>query len=172
MAQGSGRRAQGATGHRRKDRRGVESLKQNKMEKEEATGGFYDDTFATPGEFDSEAVTDFDAEKEKFWKCPSCHQLVEMEFAVCWNCQTAMPEVVEHPVKEELIVQNASENKFNPVRNGLMLVVGGIVIGLLGMERDYFKHLHWGRFIIGGFAIITGIALIISGRSSKSKIKD
>ena len=142
------------------------------MDKEEQTGGFYDDTFTTAGEFDSEAVTDFDAEKEKFWKCPSCHQLVEMEFAVCWNCQTAMPEVVEHPVKEEVIEQSASENTFNPVRKGFSLVIGGIVIGLLGLERDYFKMLHWGRFIIGGVIVISGIALIISGSSSKSKTKD
>jgi hypothetical protein len=141
------------------------------MEKEEATGGFYDDTFEKEGEFNSEAVTDFDAEKEKFWKCPSCHQLVEMEFAVCWNCQTPMPEVVEHPVEEEIIKQNASENMFNPVRKGFLLIGGGILIGLLGMERDYFKHLHWGRFIIGAIAVIAGIALIISGISSKSQTK-
>lgn len=111
-------------------------------------------------------------ETEKYWVCPSCKKLVGVEFAVCWSCQADTPVNLEHPDKEDLIKDQASDNIFRPVRKGFLLVVGGIVIGLLGMERDYFKHLHWGRFIIGGLAVIIGIGLIIVNSSSKSKTKD
>ncbi len=104
-----------------------------------------------------------ETEAEKYWICPSCKKFVGKEFAVCWNCQAETPVNLEHPTEEDLIKDQASENNFNPVRKGFLLVIGGIVIGLLGMEKDYFKHLHWGRFIIGGIIVISGIALIISG---------
>ena len=108
-----------------------------------------------------------EAETEKYWICPTCKKLVGIEFDVCWSCQAEIPESLEHPDKDALNKDQISENYFNPVRKGFLMVIGGTVIGLLGMERDYFKMLHWGRFIIGALVVICGIALIISGFSSK-----
>jgi hypothetical protein len=107
------------------------------------------------------------AEAEKYWICPSCKKLVGIEFAVCWSCQAETPINLEHPDKEDIIKDRASENIFKPVRTGFSLVAGGLFVGLLGFERDYFRHLHWGRFLIGALALIVGIALIIFGLSPK-----
>lgn len=30
----------------------------------------------------------FDSEPRETWKCPTCGELVEADFDLCWNCQT------------------------------------------------------------------------------------
>jgi hypothetical protein len=113
-----------------------------------------------------ESYETFEAETEKYWICPSCKKLVGVEFAVCWSCQGESPVDIEHPTKEDIIKDQASESIFNPVGKGFLMVIGGTVIGLFGMEKDYFNYLHWGRFIIGAIVVIVGIALIITGSST------
>jgi hypothetical protein len=116
-------------------------------------------------DFENEA--EFEAEKEKFRKCPSCNQLVGIEFDVCWNCQTGIPENAEHPDRQDIIKERAMGKKFSPVRSGLMLIGGGVFVGLLGLEKDYFLHYHYGRFVFGTLIILFGLVIIIFGRSIK-----
>jgi hypothetical protein len=33
-----------------------------------------------------------DAEPRNAWKCPTCGELVEADFELCWNCQTPRKE--------------------------------------------------------------------------------
>jgi hypothetical protein len=125
------------------------------------------DDFATEGELE--------AEKEKYWKCPKCNQLVEMEFGVCWNCQAEIPDTIIHPDKEEIIKQSAGERSFNPVKTGFICIILGAIVCLLTISRGYafddYWHFHYGRFIYGILAVIVGIGFLIFGIFFKSKLK-
>lgn len=116
---------------------------------------------------------ELEAEKEKFWKCPKCGELVEMEFAVCWKCQGEVPETIEHPDKDEIIKQRSGERSFNPVKIGFTSLILGALICLLTLFRGdsygFFKHLHYEDYVIGGLAILSGIGFIIYGLFFKSK---
>jgi len=114
-------------------------------------------------EFESES--ELEAEKEKFWKCPKCNQLVGMEFSVCWNCQTNIPDIVEHPDREEIIKEVADRGKANPVKAGFYLIGGGIFVILLDQLCTYthipFFFTHIGGFVLGGFMVLSGIVVIV-----------
>lgn len=117
--------------------------------------------------------TELEAEREKFWKCPNCGELVEMEFGVCWKCQGEVPETIEHPDKEEIIKQRAGERSYNPVKIGSTLLILGALICLLtwfrGDSYGFFKHLHYEDYAIGGIAMLAGIGFLIYGLFFKSK---
>jgi hypothetical protein len=120
-------------------------------------------------DFKNEA--EIEAEKEKYWKCPSCNQLVEMEFGVCWNCKAEIPETVEHPDTEEIIKERTAKNTFNPIKSGFILIGTGILVGLLGFVRTYYSHFRYGRFVFGAFIFLIGTVFVISGLFFKSKLK-
>jgi hypothetical protein len=116
---------------------------------------------------------ELEAEREKFWKCPKCGELVEMEFGVCWKCQGEVPETIEHPDKDEILKQRSGERSFNPVKIGFTSLILGALICLLTLFRGdsygFFKHLHYEDYVIGGLAILAGIGFIIYGLFFKSK---
>jgi len=116
---------------------------------------------------------ELETEREKFWKCPKCGELVEMEFGVCWKCQGEVPETIEHPDKEEIIKQLKDEKSFNPLNIGTTSLIVGVVICLLNWWRGdtygFFKHLHYEDYAIGGIAILAGIGFITYHFFFKSK---
>ena len=74
----------------------------------EAFGGYLNDSVnalfeGTEEEFADEDEINVEEEKEKYWKCPKCSELVEMQFDTCWNCQSERPEVIVHPDEKEVI---------------------------------------------------------------------
>lgn len=117
-----------------------------------------------------------EAEREKLWKCPSCHQLVDMELAVCWNCQAEMPEIAEHPVMEEVIKERSEYNNYGPVKAGFILIGGGVLVTLLAFARSHsisaMQPIYFGRLVFGGFFILLGLVFIIDGIFFKSKLKE
>jgi len=119
-----------------------------------------------------ESEVDLEAEKEKYWKCPSCNQMVAMEFGICWNCQTEIPEVIEHPDKQDVIKELAVKKTFNPFKTGLMLIGAGILVAILEQFRGHSSFFNF-RFdyvgiIFGSIFAMIGIAMIVYGMIDNS----
>jgi hypothetical protein len=130
-----------------------------------------DTFFAGPPDFKDEV--EMEEEKTKYWKCPSCCNLVGMEFGVCWNCQTEIPAVIEHPDTDEIIKEKASQREYSPIKTGFILIGGGIFVSLLAYFRGYtysgVKFFFYGRLVFAGFFILLGISFLIYGLISKPK---
>lgn len=110
-------------------------------------------------------IEQIEAQKEKFWKCPGCSELVDINMAVCWNCQTPVPDKIEHPGTEDIKKELRTSKPFNPILTGFTLI---IVAGLIVL-RGSFRHSHHGDWL-DGFTIffvvivlVPGIALVIYG---------
>lgn len=117
-------------------------------------------------------LTDEELEKEagKFWKCPKCGEMVDMELAVCWNCEAVTPETVEHPGIEEVRKSISVRRPFSFSRTGLGLMIGGIVVFVNGFDTfSAFHHTHYGRFVFGGFFFLMGLFFLGYGLFNKSK---
>jgi hypothetical protein len=122
-------------------------------------------------EDDLEDDVNLEAEKEKYWKCPVCNQLVSMELGVCWNCQAEIPQTIEHPDNQEIIKEIASNKSFSPGKVGLIAIFTGIVIGAGGQFR-HSMHSHslfndsdidYISWIFGGLFALFGIGVMIYG---------
>jgi hypothetical protein len=120
-----------------------------------------------------EAIEDeveIEAEKEKYWKCPVCNQLVEMEFGVCWNCQSESPQMIEHPDTEEIIKEIASKKSFSPAKAGLSVIAGGVLISVAGQFRHHHHSLFFDSdidfisLVFGGLVVLFGIGIMIYGK--------
>jgi hypothetical protein len=80
----------------------------------EAIGDYVNGSENAPADETDEEVADeyeinIDEEKEKYWKCQGCSELVEVVFDVCWNCQSERPEVIVHPDAKEVIKEIREE---------------------------------------------------------------
>lgn len=117
------------------------------------------------GEYPSES--EMEAERRKFWKCPECNQLVEMEFDACWNCQAEIPVVVEHPAKVEIINEKLSEGTGSIIKSGFYLTGAGLLIILYEVSHpyltDFVRHTHLIGIIFGGFFAAIGLAIVVYG---------
>jgi hypothetical protein len=134
----------------------------------------YNDIFEEPF-IEKEIVTESELETEtaKYWKCPTCDKLVGMEFKVCLNCNTKVPDTIVHPAKEEIIRQIKIKKSFNPVRSGLIITGIGIVVVLLAFSMGYSFDDYWSfyfiDFLIGIFGIMAGLVSVIYGLFFYSK---
>jgi hypothetical protein len=99
--------------------------------------------------------SEIEEEKEKYWKCPFCSQLVDMDLAVCWNCQAEMPKNFEHPDKEEIIKELAYSKPFSFTSTGFGLAGAGILMGLLA-----FIHHHGHNFGLEFDPVLLGIGVV------------
>jgi hypothetical protein len=128
----------------------------------------YNDIFEEPF-IEKEIVTEAEVESEidKYWKCPTCNQLVGIEFNVCLNCNTKIPETIVHPAKEEVIRKIKIKKSYNPVRSGLILAGIGIGMVLLtlswGDSFDDFWSFNYFEFFFGIIGILAGLGLFIYG---------
>jgi hypothetical protein len=110
---------------------------------------------------------EIEAEKEKYWKCPKCNEMVGMEFGVCWNCAAEVPEVIEHPDVKEVLKERTMVKRYTPLGIGLRLIVAGVFIIVIDFFRHY-DHIsnfrtHIGGYIFGGIFILVGLAFLIYG---------
>lgn len=119
------------------------------------------------------AVTDaeLEAEKEKFWKCPACHELVSIDLSVCWNCQASIPDQIEHPGKEEVLKEVKAQKSFDPMKTGLSLAGGGVIIILLTFARGHsitdFWHFRYLTLLLGVASLIFGLGIMIFKKFKK-----
>lgn len=120
---------------------------------------------------DLDPGVNLEAEKEKYWKCPVCNQIVSVEMGVCWNCQAEVPQTIEHPDNQEIIKEVASKKPMSPGKVGLISIFTGIVIGAGGQLR-HSMHGHslfidsdidYISWIFGGLFAVFGIGVIIYG---------
>jgi len=115
---------------------------------------------------------EIEAEREKYWKCPNCSEMVGIEFGVCWNCAAEVPELLEHPDTKEVLEEITPRRHYTPLSIGFRLMGAGVIIIVL----DFFRHnsygsAHWTHFagyIFGGVFIVMGLAFILYSTFSKS----
>jgi rubrerythrin len=100
-------------------------------------------------------------EAGKYWKCPKCGEMVDMELAVCWNCEAETPETVEHPGIEEVRKNLSVKKPFGFSKTGFILIICGILTFINGFDTfSFHHHTHYGRFVFGGFFILVGLFFV------------
>lgn len=111
--------------------------------------------------------SEIEEEKKKYWKCPFCSQLVEMDLNVCWNCQAEMPKNIVHPDKEEVIKEIAFKKPVSFTATGFSLIGAGVVMGLASFlhHHGYNFGLEFDPVVLGlgGLSVIFGIIVLIIG---------
>jgi hypothetical protein len=116
--------------------------------------------------------SEIEAYKSKYWKCPSCHELVDENMDICWNCQTGKPEIVEHPDKQEIIRELQPVRSFNPYKTGMTLIVCGTGLFVISFFRGYSSSVPWThRYFTMAFSalfIISGLFIAVTGFTDKS----
>jgi hypothetical protein len=119
------------------------------------------------GPDESQIEVDLEAEREKYWKCPTCHENVGMEYAVCWNCQSSIPEEIVHPDPAEIRSELPPKMPPSLVRIGFTLIGTGIFVFALDMFRHYryssYLITHLGGYILSSFFVLLGLGFIIYG---------
>ena len=131
------------------------------------------DLYSDPFE-DEPVLTDEQIEvyKSKFWKCPSCNELIDIDFDICWKCQTEKPEIIQQPDRDEIIRETRIIGDFSPVKTGFILIAGGIGVFLMSFIRHYSRSIPWNQryatLAFSGFFVILGIVFIILRSKFKS----
>lgn len=119
------------------------------------------------GPDESQIEIDLEAEKEKYWKCPNCHENVGMEYAICWNCQSSIPERIVHPDPAEIRSELPPKMPPSLVRIGFTLIGTGIFVFAIDLFRHYryssYLLTHLGGYIVSGFFVLLGLGFIIYG---------
>jgi uncharacterized membrane protein len=114
-----------------------------------------------------------EAEKNKYWKCPHCHQLVEMDFVICWNCQKEQPVNVEHPNNREILEETEKTGNFNSIKTGYSLIACGFLIFIMeSVFSQNFNHIDLYRLVFAILFVLAGIIFIFVGISDKRKNKE
>ncbi len=114
-----------------------------------------------PKEEEQDNEIDIEEAQKHYWKCSKCNELVEMQYDVCWNCQSDMPLDIVHPDKEE-VIKEISENSY-PIKTfglSLVLIIVGIVEIIFGDWRRHSLFNNNERFVFGGILIIAGLGLL------------
>jgi hypothetical protein len=127
------------------------------------------------GPDESQIEIDLEAEREKYWKCPKCNENVGLEYAVCWNCQSSIPEEIVHPDPLEIRSELLPKMPSSLLRIGFTLIGTGIFVFALDMLRHYryssYLLTHIGGYIVSGFFVLTGLGFIIYGAFTEKENK-
>jgi hypothetical protein len=119
------------------------------------------------GPDESQIEIDLETEREKYWKCPKCNENVGMEYAVCWNCQSSIPEQIVHPDPAEIRKELPPGMPSSPVRIGFTLVGSGVLVFVLDLFRHYrhssYLFTHLGGYVVSGFFVLLGLGFIVYG---------
>jgi len=113
-----------------------------------------------------EEILEAEKERHNYWKCPNCHEMVEMDFEICWSCQTEKPVNIEYPERREILSEKNLLDTSNPVKSGFILIAFGILVFLL----EYFwisSHVHLYRLVIAGIMVLAGIVFVLVGIAKK-----
>ncbi|MCX6333699.1 MAG: hypothetical protein NT092_05260 [Bacteroidia bacterium] len=110
---------------------------------------------------------EIEAERKRFWRCPKCHELTEIEEKMCWKCYADKPLNFEHPTTEEIkkhLKINASATPF--VAGGLFLFLGFLAfLRAWVWEFDIIDLIFIGLFLAGSAVLfIYGLYRKISDR--------
>lgn len=140
----------------------LNALRSEEEIRREETDAFLRDILQEDEEISDEKA---EAERALYWKCPNCGENIEMNFAVCWNCNTPVPENPEHPDKEE--IKKELSFRLPPKRSRIGVAL--FVVGLLIMGIEYLRvHFHLGfwrlryiNIVIGGIAAAAGLIILI-----------
>ena len=106
--------------------------------------------------------------KSDYWKCPKCGETVEMNFDICWNCQTSRPTKIEHPATAKIIDYQSNPKKPNIFISGLVLFGLGIFVVILSYSMtlpDFwgFHYLPLGKFLAGIVFMVLGFLFMLFG---------
>jgi hypothetical protein len=115
---------------------------------------------------------EIEAEKQKYWKCPFCNQVVNIESAVCWNCKGERPEKFERPDKQEVIKEFIFHKPKSLNKAGSLMMGSGALMILLGIARKDLLSFHYYDYFLIGLgiiAIIAGFIFFIKGITDKWK---
>lgn len=110
----------------------------------------------------SEISTVTEEEKNKYWKCPVCHKVVDIEYDLCWNCQAEKPFNIEHPNTKEIVEEKVKISTFNPVKSGFIIIATGILVFLIELFVVP-SHIRIYRLIIAVLLILSGLFFVIIG---------
>ncbi len=145
-----------------------ESMKSDKEEWIGRFGEYFGDITKPKAEITDSEIK---VEKLKFWKCPKCNMMVDMNMALCWNCQTKMPEDAGHQGKEEILNELAARNPFNFLKAGRIIIASGIIMIALGIAEmyiyTYMYFYHWGAIAAGAIFVVLGLIFIVHSFSKK-----
>jgi hypothetical protein len=117
---------------------------------------------------------EIDAEKQKYWKCPFCNQVVNIESSVCWNCKGERPENFERPDKAEVIKEIVFHKSKNLTRSVFLIISSGVLMILLGIaHKDLLSFHYYDYFLmgLGTIAIVAGLVIFIIGFTDKIEKK-
>jgi hypothetical protein len=107
-----------------------------------------------------EELPDPRIEREKYWKCPSCGESVELDLPVCWNCQTNIPENFIHP-DTEVIAKEIAENSRPGIGTWILLGLTfiGLILGIVLRTMIHTRHpfANYGILIFVGYIAFVGI---------------
>jgi hypothetical protein len=115
---------------------------------------------------------EIEAEKQKYWKCPFCNLVVNIESTVCWNCKGERPEEFERPDKQEVIKEFVFHKPKSLNKAGSLIMGSGVLMILLGIvQKDLFSFHYYDYFLIGLgiIAILAGFVFFIKGITDKWK---
>jgi hypothetical protein len=84
---------------------------------------------------------ELEAERLRHWKCPSCGELSEMEFAQCWKCGAESPSDLIHPSAAE-VIEAKKETSVTGLRSASLLLMA---FGLLGLILLYARAGSFGQ---------------------------
>jgi hypothetical protein len=147
---------------------GVLSARTESELEQDRLNELYSDPFEEEPELTDEQI---EAYKAKYWKCPSCHELVEKDFDICWNCQAVKPEIIEQPQSQDIIKELKPVSSFNPFRSGFLLIAAGIGVFTMSFFRHYSRTIPWDeRYLtlaFSGLFVILGFGIIILGITGK-----
>jgi hypothetical protein len=100
---------------------------------------------------------EIEAERIRFWKCPKCKELTEMEGKMCWKCYADRPQNIEHPSKEEILKTLKKSASSIPFYTGLFLLVFAVLIyirGSLHRGIETFDLVFIGLFLVPALLLI------------------
>lgn len=148
---------------------GIRSVRNENELYEDTMNELYSDLYAEDPALTDEQIEEY---KSKYWKCPSCNELVDINFEICWQCQTEKPAIFQQPEKEEIIREVRQFKLFSPEKTGLTLIATGIGIFLISFFRGHSGFLPWNhRYVnlaFSVFFVILGLVFIIFRLKSRS----
>jgi hypothetical protein len=141
-----------------------ESLHRNLISKVQFDEFFISMDRIKRGKFEAEDEIQLNA--EEYWKCPKCGQTVEMNFEICWNCQSYKPEKIVHPTTAKILDYQSDGRQTSLIKSGFVLIGLGIFVLILSYSMTLpefwgFHYLPLGKFLAGIVFVIFGVFFIL-----------
>ena len=119
-----------------------DARKSMRSEEEVKEDDFLEYIFDKPAAEVRADIPDPEIEKEKYWKCPSCGELVELDLGVCWKCETPMPEQIVHPTYDEMSTEIEKESDLGAWKWIIPAILFVIAAGVM-LINGYIHNRIW-----------------------------